>query len=238
MTFACFILDRFDYLLHFHLEAHARCEVKLKPNLWEKGAYFRPELLQDDTLRLIPHFITIPLREDAPRKRQLPTPDAGEEVVMMSQPQKRRMEVVEANATHETTPKSGDDSSDTDDIPRNQNSSTTLKTQAHPNYRRYDHGFFKPKAVAPLPREATHTNWVINFAKAKQNYLDFHPLAKDTTSKYTNYAAHTHMINGRYGTAALISCTQCTTAGVPCRVYHPDRYEWQTPGQSMFNVLG
>jgi hypothetical protein len=143
----------------------------------------------------------------------------------MFQPQKRRIEAVEVNTTHEVTELSGDDSADTNDGLRNQKSPSTLKMQAPSNYRRHDHGFFKPKAVAPLPCETTHTNWLIEFAKAKQNYLEVHPLAKEATSKYTNYAAHTHMINGRYGTAALIPCTQCTAAGFPCRVYHPDCYE-------------
>lgn len=49
--------------------------MRLKPNLWDKRAYFVPKLLRDDVLRLRPHFVQKQLRTQFSRKRAADQPE-------------------------------------------------------------------------------------------------------------------------------------------------------------------
>jgi hypothetical protein len=70
-AFTFFKQDHDNQLLHFHLDSHGRCDVELKPLLWNQGTSFEPGLLIDGALRNIPHFVPIAFWEGATLERPL-----------------------------------------------------------------------------------------------------------------------------------------------------------------------
>ncbi|KAF3051822.1 hypothetical protein E8E11_005566 [Didymella keratinophila] len=67
--FAHFGHLRDGFSLHFHLASHDRCEVELKPKLWDTGAYFLSKLLDDGALHVVPPFTTKHQQTQIPQKR-------------------------------------------------------------------------------------------------------------------------------------------------------------------------
>ncbi|KAF2818832.1 hypothetical protein CC86DRAFT_151202 [Ophiobolus disseminans] len=243
-TFTVFKHDALLYYLHFHLESHDRCNVKLKPSLWDKGAYFRINLLKDGALRLIPHFMPIKLRDGTPKKRPLPSPTPAEMTPESSRPKKRRLDDAELPSalaivgTPEKPLVSPVDVAEQEafELEQSRRKSTLNRMNTDPTK-------FKPKATAPLPRDATYSNWKIDFEDAIRRRIEqaHEGIAVDTNSGKAKWArrwAHAQMIGGKFGMLALVPCTHCARAGAACRVYHPDCCEWDMEGRSPENQLG
>lgn len=205
---------------------------------WDGGAYFRPQLLKEGKVRLIPHFVKIVTRTGEPMKRRLTTSDVGDDVVARPQPPKKKILPATTPTTRDSTGVSeeGATSSD-DDYPELTEISVIDKksAKAHPGPK--NHGSFQPTATAALPRDATASTWLVDFVEAKKKYVDEHPSLLNGR-KVVNPKAHVEMIEGKYGTIAQRPCDSCVADGTPCRVYHPDCYEWELPGQNTVNSLG
>jgi hypothetical protein len=237
--------DRSKFFLHFHLESHDRCDVRLKPSHWDKGTYFRSELLTNGALRLIPHFISIPSCRDEPRKRPLPTTPITDVSIVNSRPQKRSVDPFElptstaiVNMTEDALASEDEDLAKEEAFEHSQSVPRATRGGTH-----YDHGTFIPRYIFPLPQRATYSNWVIDFAAAKQRDIDAHyggitPFPKSTREKTTSYTAHGDMIHGKYGMTSLKPCSHCIRAGEVCRVYHSECYEWSIHGQNAKQMLG
>jgi hypothetical protein len=116
--------------------------------------------------------------------------------------------------------------------------SGTMRRGAH-----YDHSISIPRALHPLPRDATHASYVIDFAAAQKRYVDkFYagvlPSPGDNRYKTMNCIAHRDMIKSKYDMVALKRCSHCLEREAPYRVYHSECYEWVIANCSTLRKLG
>lgn len=248
-------------MLHFHLASHDRCNVKLKPHLWDQGAYFKSNLLTEGALRLIPHFLAIAFRPGTAPKRQLSPPTAS---VTSPRPQKRWAQDVEPptitfdmieqvraarlERLDEPNQLAGfgeeygemldeDDLAERDAFELDQ----SCRAARRARYPGYDHGVFAPpRALQPLPADATEANWKKDFDEARHRHIDTNhshstaPLSSPCL-RAIHRQVHREMMTGKYGMDALMPCVHCAEDEVVCRVYHSDCYEWsfdERPAQS------
>lgn len=205
------------------MQSHDRCNVSIKPRLWDLGIYFRDTLLVNGTLRLIPHFIPIILRPGAPLKRPPPSPTTDDATPESPNPQKKKNQAIEPP----TSPTMGSPSEET----LEQEEEELAKEEAA---YKASKRMFKTRANTPLTPGVTCSTWLIDFTEAQQRYMDSDGRSKE----YATVGAHVEMIAGRYGMTALKPCDHCIGAGETCRVYHSECYEWDLPGRSMKNHLG
>jgi hypothetical protein len=109
-------------------------------------------------------------------------------------------------------------------------------------HNHYDHGTFVPRTLHPLPKDATQASWSIDFAAAKQRYIDkrYGGVLPTVGPKLqtVHHVAHQAMIRGKYGAVVLKPCSCCVDAGEICRVYHSKCYVWMIEGRNMKNHLG
>ncbi|KAH3944369.1 hypothetical protein HBI56_161820 [Parastagonospora nodorum] len=264
VTFAHFEQDPETHMLHFHLESHDRCDVKLKPRLWDQGAYFKSRLLTEGALRLIPHFLPITFRSGTAPKRQLSPSTAS---ATSPRPQKRWVQGAESpepritfemieqvraalqDQANESAQEVGfgqghfemldeDKLAELDGFDIDQDRRASLP---RPN-QHYDHGTFTPRAHHRLPASVTHDTWTTDCEEASQRYINAHyngvmPTTKSSLQSLRRIT-HQEMIRGKYGMDALKPCTRCVEDEVVCRVYHSDCYEWVFDGMSSQYRLG
>jgi hypothetical protein len=116
--------------------------------------------------------------------------------------------------------------------------------RTHPRLRDiHDADKFRPCKTSSLPQEATYYAWLTDMENAKTRYIATHlhgvrPNPQSSPDKYMCERAHAEMISGKYGMTALKPCDRCVEAGVTCRVYHPDCYEWYIAGRCSLAHLG
>ncbi|KAJ8117015.1 hypothetical protein OPT61_g1702 [Boeremia exigua] len=212
-AFAHFDRHRDEFSLHFHLESHDRCEVKLKPKLWDKGAYFMAKLLVDETLRLIPHFSAKQNRNIVPQKRFAPHLEPiGASVGDLHCAKKAQLE------PHQ---------------PHNVQGTAELDPED-------DKHFLGTNKYSSCLDVGT---WSAEFERQKQVHLDTRGTSIDSDPRsvklrHISRIVHRTLIEGDYGLTAPISCENCIRVGGECRVYHPDCYEWKQPGRGMESDLG
>ena len=114
-------------------------------------------------------------RVDAPRKRPAPSAPTDEEIAESQRPQKKRTyNIEEAPVTLDPTE---DDMMSEDEQPEERSLGAARKEDARKQtdlYRgkTYSYGFFQRRALAPLPRDITHSTWLKDFAAVKQQFID------------------------------------------------------------------
>jgi hypothetical protein len=266
VTFAHFEQDPETHMLHFHLESHDRCDVKLKPRLWDQGAYFKSRLLTEGALRLIPHFLPITFRPGTAPKRQLSPHTAS---ATSPRPQKRWVQDAESpepTITFEMIEQvraarlerpdesdqaggfgeeyseilSEDDMAERDAFELDQGRRAARRARVP----EYDHGIFAPpRALQPLPADATEEDWTKEFEKARQRHIDANHSHRITPLtgpclRAIRRQVHREMMNGKYGMDAFKPCVHCIEAEEVCRVYHSDCYGWSFGGKAAQNQLG
>lgn len=194
--------------LHFHLEFHNRCEVRLKPNLWDKGAYFVPNLFGNGALRVVPHFVTKHERRQIPQKRSAlpiePTKTSLHQYPRIKGVDFEHLELhVEAHEADSDVAEQ-----DTTDSPHRRPAA------------------LHAEVVTPLPNRLNAVLWRAEYERHKQTYNDIHG---GTNYQRSSRYAHRALIDGEFGIYALTMCDKCTKLGRRCRVYHPECYKWGSP---------
>ncbi|KAF2034133.1 hypothetical protein EK21DRAFT_108176 [Setomelanomma holmii] len=211
-AYAHYKRDKCRFLLHFHLESHNRCEVKLRPTTWGSGIYFRPELCKDGTLRLIPHFITIKAKDGQPMKRSFPHATDPEHYAESPTPQRRKVQLVESpniatyNDIVHCAPVFPDDMLEDEDIIDREREAFERK-QGRYRGMYYDHGTFTRRVDFSLPTDATMSTWTVEFANEIQKYANARwadDLCSSSRKKMAADTAHAVMILGKYGMDATM----------------------------------
>ncbi|KAH7377924.1 hypothetical protein DE146DRAFT_769246 [Phaeosphaeria sp. MPI-PUGE-AT-0046c] len=201
-VFALCNIIRNEFLLHFHLESHDRCNVRLKDSHWNKGTYFRSNLFSDGALLLIPHFVPLVPRPDGVKKRGF----EDMEVPMASfGAKKKRMENVKASplptiaedadepalhTTMEVTNLNGSDEivdsvENNDPAGANTTEHETLTSRRPMKpvrrpigdldfYAVSVHGKFVTSATTPLSPKFTCATWLPAMANARERYINKH----------------------------------------------------------------
>jgi hypothetical protein len=192
---------------------------------------------------LIPHFIPILARDGTPRKRRLPSPEVTEEATASPRPQEKKKKKPDAQETYPSATVinthewlwSNEDVHE-QDSPKHVE--LTPETPKRGGRKHYYHGVFKQHAAPPLPKDVTQSTRLNDFAAAEKRYTDSHQYPSGAVAKYARRVVHIEMIGGKYGIAALKPCSICVKVGATCRVYHPECYEWDFPGQGTICMLG
>ena len=231
--FVHFVHLREGTSLNFHLASHDRCEVKLKPNLWDAGPYFLPKLLDDGALHVVPHSTTKHQGTQTPQNRAA----AQLEPVGRSHsaPQPLPGTIVDAQ-----TCMAKDDST----APKSRKQRTNFEEERK-GYNQHSH---LPKHLVttgpqPLPINLSGKTWLEAHTKARQRWIDTnHPgqIVKKGDSRYIHASRHAHkgLLEGEYGTSTLSSCDRCAPLGLECRIYYPECYECEKEGHSIVSDLG
>lgn len=108
----------------------------------------------------------------------------------------------------------------------------TLTSKPAKDYLKFgpkNHGKWVVQPAQHLPPDVTYNTWRVEFAAAKQRYIDSHksPYAQRSAGN----VAHSEMIQGKYGMIALNPCGHCIKARVTCRIYHDDCLKWSMDAQ-------
>ncbi|KAF2127708.1 hypothetical protein P153DRAFT_358557 [Dothidotthia symphoricarpi CBS 119687] len=216
-------VDKDRQNVHFHFQGHDRCEARAKPNLWDKGSYFVQKLLQDGSLRLIPHFSEKKAR-GREEKRDVSSPGTSIGCLGVER---------EVDMGSKTDDHSLSDTVD-EDYPF-----TTSQPHLHPRSGQYVHASqLSSKFNHSIPRlspNATYTTWLSDFDRIKQDHVgdkfaNVTPAQKRSLEKAIHRRVHQCLINGKYGIPASKPCVACVRRGLTCRVYHPDCYLWVMSG--------
>ncbi|KAH7351413.1 hypothetical protein BKA66DRAFT_446824 [Pyrenochaeta sp. MPI-SDFR-AT-0127] len=253
-TWDSFKLDLDIFSLHFHIEGYDRCDTKVKSRLWDDGTYFKPNLIKDGTIRLMPHFQTKRFGTSAVQKRALLTVNDDLAVQNIPQPQKRNKKststISVANQAIDLTlsdslvksPLSIRDivtSDITEPVPVQSKHTLEEPTNIDKTLT-IAHGY---PTVSRLPAHATVIEWLRDWTEAKQKYIaiEYKGQAQGRgkrPDRRGNDYAHQQMIEGKYGIVAQQPCEQCEHGEYECRVYHPACYDWELKGSNVKGQLG
>lgn len=213
--FAHFGHLRDGFSLHFHLASHDRCEVELKPKLWDTGAYFLSKLLDDGALHVVPPFTTKHQQTQIPQKR------AAAQLEPTGRP-------------HSALQPLHDTAIDAQTCMAKDCSATRKTHKKRTNLVGERKGFNQrlPKhlvttGLQPLSTNLSGKTWLEAQTKAIQRWIGaYHPgkIVKKGDSTYILASRHAHkeLLEGEYGTSTLSSCDRCATLGLKCRIYHTE----------------